>query len=210
MNINDIENYIYNNSLYPFKDSYNFLIVNTTNNDILLGFKEVLLDSYTLKIDDDNTLIFYYDSFDSSIKELIGLINDDFGENLKINVGFKIYKDISGENILNYYSFIKDFFKTTNKNYTSFISLVCLQDLANKQKYLSLIKNNVIDRLLKDERNKEFINIYFKNNLNVLKTSKDIYISRSSVIFRIKSIKKNFGIDLQVLEDICGLYYLLN
>ena len=64
--------------------------------------------------------------------------------------------------------------------------------------------------LLSDERTYEILSAYFKNNLNVSKTSQELFVSRSSLLFKFDYLKKHYNIDMQRLDDVCAVYILFN
>lgn len=45
------------------------------------------------------------------------------------------------------------------------------------------------------------INKFFENNLNVSETSRQLYIHRNTLVYRLDKIQKNTGLDLRVFED---------
>ena len=52
-----------------------------------------------------------------------------------------------------------------------------------------------------DEETIVTINKFFKNNLNVSETSRQLYIHRNTLVYRLDKIHKSTGLDLRVFED---------
>ena len=45
------------------------------------------------------------------------------------------------------------------------------------------------------------INKFFENNLNVSETSRQLYIHRNTLVYRLDKLQKSTGLDLRVFED---------
>ena len=52
-----------------------------------------------------------------------------------------------------------------------------------------------------DEEMLTTIDQFFLNNLNVSKTSRELYIHRNTLVYRLEKLKKMTGLDIQVFED---------
>ena len=52
-----------------------------------------------------------------------------------------------------------------------------------------------------DEETLMTINKFFENNLNVSETSRQLYIHRSTLVYRLDKLQKSTGLDLRVFED---------
>ena len=53
------------------------------------------------------------------------------------------------------------------------------------------------------------MNAYFKNDLNVSKTSKDLYVNRNSLLNKFEQIYKETGFNLQKFTHACAIYLLI-
>ena len=53
------------------------------------------------------------------------------------------------------------------------------------------------------------MNAYFKNDLNVSKTAKDLYINRNSLLNKFEIIYKETGFNLQKFNHACAIYLLI-
>ena len=52
-----------------------------------------------------------------------------------------------------------------------------------------------------DEETLTTINKFFENSLNVSETSRQLYIHRNTLVYRLDKLQKSTGLDLQVFED---------
>jgi carbohydrate diacid regulator len=52
-----------------------------------------------------------------------------------------------------------------------------------------------------DEETLVTINKFFENNLNVSETSRQLYIHRNTLVYRLDKLQKSTGLDLRVFED---------
>ena len=52
-----------------------------------------------------------------------------------------------------------------------------------------------------DEETLTTINKFFDNNLNVSETSRQLYIHRNTLVYRLDKLQKSTGLDLRVFED---------
>ena len=52
-----------------------------------------------------------------------------------------------------------------------------------------------------DEETLQTINKFFENNLNVSETSRQLYIHRNTLVYRLDKLQKTTGLDLRVFED---------
>ena len=75
-----------------------------------------------------------------------------------------------------------------------------------KDEYFSGTK---LTELLKNEELKKTIDDFLKNDLNVLKTSKQTFMHRNTLLYRIQKIKKMVGLDIRCFEDALIMKILL-
>jgi carbohydrate diacid regulator len=52
-----------------------------------------------------------------------------------------------------------------------------------------------------DEETITTINKFFENSLNVSETSRQLYIHRNTLVYRLDKLQKSTGLDLRVFED---------
>lgn len=63
-----------------------------------------------------------------------------------------------------------------------------------------LLDKNVIS-VFKDEELMASANAFFDNNLNISETSRNTFMHRNTLIYRIEKIKKISGLDIRLLND---------
>ena len=75
-----------------------------------------------------------------------------------------------------------------------------------------------VNNMLEDEKVKKFFNdeeltytveVFFANNLNIIKASEKLIVHRNTLIYRIEKIKKMLGLDIREFEDAVTLQTLL-
>ncbi len=69
--------------------------------------------------------------------------------------------------------------------------------------------NTKLKELLKNEEIVKTIDDFLKNDLNVLKTSKQTFMHRNTLLYRLQKIKKLVGLDIRHFEDALTMKILL-
>lgn len=62
-----------------------------------------------------------------------------------------------------------------------------------------VFRKNSIESL--DQETLFTINMFFENSLNVSETSRQLYIHRNTLVYRLDKLQKSTGLDLRVFED---------
>ena len=52
-----------------------------------------------------------------------------------------------------------------------------------------------------DEETLMTINKFFDNNLNVSETSRQLYVHRNTLVYRLEKLQKSTGLDIRVFDD---------
>ncbi len=52
-----------------------------------------------------------------------------------------------------------------------------------------------------DDETLNIINTFFENNLNLSETSRQLYLHRNTLVYRIEKLEKRFGLDIRTFED---------
>ena len=52
-----------------------------------------------------------------------------------------------------------------------------------------------------DEETLTTINKFFENNLNVSETSRQLFVHRNTLVYRIEKLQKSTGLDIRVFDD---------
>ena len=59
--------------------------------------------------------------------------------------------------------------------------------------------DNIPDSL--DEETLTTINKFFENNLNVSETSRQLYVHRNTLVYRLEKLQKSTGLDIRKFDD---------
>lgn len=207
--LQNVYEYLFENKAYPFKNKkVKILVIDSLYKD----FKDLLLSFYEdveLILLDNIYVAFCSESYNNDISSFIGTLSDDLGINFKLHEGMSINNKVQGSVVRQYLSIIKQFLNINEELYTDVSSVIlCKNNLLSKE-YISIIDNYLIEPVLKDSFTKDIILTYFKNDLNVSKTSKDLYINRNSLLNKFEQIYKETGFDLQKFTHACAIYLLI-
>jgi carbohydrate diacid regulator len=52
-----------------------------------------------------------------------------------------------------------------------------------------------------DEETLQTVNKFFENNLNVSETSRQLFLHRNTLVYRIEKLQKSIGLDIRVFDD---------
>jgi hypothetical protein len=204
--LQNIYEYLFENNTYPFKNKKaKLLIIDSTYKD----FKELLLSFYkeVEVIQIDNIYVaFCIDSYNQAISDFITTLSDDLGISLKIHEGITLTSNFSGNVVLHYIGIIKEFFAVNDDLYSDSATVMLTTSLNSLKEYISIIDKHIIAPIFKDSMIKDIILTYFKNDLNVSKTAKDLYINRNSLLNKFEIIYKETGFNLQKFNHACAIY----
>ena len=113
---------------------------------------------------------------------------------------------LSGKQISSAYNEKKDkFIKESHKlklTFTDFCNTVL--DMLNPDERVLLkdkFLNTEIIGVMKDKELIECINAFFKNNLNISETSRNAFLHRNTLLYRIEKIYKLTGLNIRNFED---------
>lgn len=189
---------------YPF---YKFLILTTTkyNYEILDILKDVVGEAEVVSFDNAN-VIFYFNKIDIDLKSLIKTINDDFYTDAHLFESGKIYFGDGTE-----FKKIMDLVKEANLlKHTYSSNLYLLRYLiTNKTDDAKDIAPMILNKMLKDESLLMLANTMFECDLNVSKTSQNIYMHRNTVNYKLEQIKDETGLDIRRFKDAIVMYEIL-
>ena len=65
--------------------------------------------------------------------------------------------------------------------------------------FRSIFGSNVPAEL--DDETLTTINKFFENNLNVSETSRQLFVHRNTLVYRIEKLQKSTGLDIRVFDD---------
>lgn len=208
---NRIENqaiyeYLFENGNYPFSiKKVKIIIADYISNQLEKIFNNFYAHVWSIRID-ELQVFFCEDNYEIKLEQLLTTLSDDLGENVKIHEGIYVKKEIPGSVVLNYIAYIKKYMSEKNELYSDFTSPIKSITFWNDTNYISLINDYIIAPLLKDSNTKDIILTYFKKDLNVLQTAKELYINRNSLLKKFETIYKDTGLDIQKFSHACALY----
>lgn len=202
-------NYLFLNSTYPYKNKwFKSLIIkldSVKDIDSIVSVFVDLMGEVKYIINGNEIILLYFNEIDFSLEEVALSLSSDFGINILIFNMFKLYTD---ENkFLDIYNLYLKYLSNKHQGYFEMSDLI-LEVVGNNSDSI-LLKEMVLERILNDSQNETLINAMFKNDLNVLKTSKKIYMHRNTINNRLDLIKKETGLNIQKFQDAVAMYSLL-
>lgn len=209
-NAEAIYNYIYEGGSYPFSKKTNFLLYAAKENQKQINslLKDVLTNVYEYSLD-NLEVIFFEDEQHINIEELFETISDDFGYPINVHLGLRLNKNVKGSFLAHYIGSIinSNFF---GKRYSNLIDIIFSNETAKIYPLIKEIKSNIVDPVLNKNNNLETLDAFFKNDLNVSKTAKVLYLNRNSLINRLDIISKELGFDVQNFKYAASLLIMIN
>lgn len=206
----NVYNYLFLKDKYPFKNKWfnSFILQLENNNDIdnISMMFEDIIGSCEVVQKDKELIFVYFDDLEFNIKDIVLSISEDFGINI---IYFSLPRIYNNENkFLEIYNlFIK--YLSNKKQGVFGVGDLILEVLKNDFNDTLVIKNNVLGKVLNDPLNESLIIGMFENNLNVLKTSKMIYMHRNTLNNKLEMIKKESGLNIQNFQDAVAMYLLI-
>ena len=201
--------YLCQNGEFPFKKREKVLFLKgTITDDIYMLLNDFLkkLEIYTIK---DVNILFYEEDGPININEIFQTISDDFGLPLFIHEALTINKLVPGSLIIDYLNYVNQS-KILNKEYSNLSDIVFGDNKPEMYNFLCDIKKYLIDPVLNKNNNREILDTFFKNDLNVLKTSKELYLNRNSLTNRLEIISRDIGLNVQSFKPASIVLILMN
>lgn len=205
--MNKLYDYLFLNKEYPFKHKwFNSFVIKSKEKIDFSDIMNELLGHVEIVVDKDNTIVCYFEDLDFAIEDVILSISDDFGISITSFKMPKLY--VNEHKFLPLYNLYNKYLPNRSRFfYTSeLIEEAINKDLADARALKELLLGN----LLKDSINALVINGIFENDLNVLKTSKSIYMHRNTINNKINLIKKETSLNILKFKDAVVLYFLIN
>lgn len=196
MKENKVLDFLYNNKPTPFVKKTKLIVYQAKETDegiINNLIKDIYNNVVTIKIN-NYTVCFISGKYDVDIHNLFVTIGDDLGYEIYMHDGIYINSDLSSSDILEYVNIY------INSNKTSNMDIADLSLATKEEDYFKLI--DIISRsnftyIYKDIQTIDIIEALFKNNLNVLQTSKVLYLHRNSILNKIDIIYRETGFNIQ-------------
>lgn len=73
----------------------------------------------------------------------------------------------------------------------------------------SILSTENVKKFFDDEELVDTVNIFFRNDLNIIRASKEALVHRNTMIYRLEKIKKLLGLDIKKFEDAVTLQIIL-
>ena len=87
--------------------------------------------------------------------------------------------------------------------YREYVLIKMLEDLpeAKLGEYLSILLDGEAKELLKDDDMVNTAEVFLENNLNVSETSRNLYMHRNTLMYRLDKIERVMGLNLRNFSD---------
>ena len=192
-----------NNSLLPKKTK---LIMYPFQKEIDHIVTEMLESIFDITILDykDIKLGFIKNLFDVDICEILDSLTTDINTDIYVHDAGYI-ESLTGKELITYI----EGYRTSNKvikNNSQVVDLIYDPNINNYSEFINICVKKLIYPI------KEYIdlvNSLFKNDLNVLKTSKELYINRNSILMKIEQIESKIGLNIQKFQNASAIKFLL-
>lgn len=204
-----IYKYIFENGKYPFLKKYKFIVVNNNiDSELLSLLNEIFINLEVLQLDKISLLFFEDDGF-SDISVVFQTISDDFGKQLFIHEGLVLNKNIKGSIVAHYIGVLLNT-NCFNKDYSNLIDLLLSGESNVIYSLMKELKESYFNPILNKNNTKTVLDVFFKNDLNVSKTAKDLYLNRNSLINRLDSFSKEVGYNVQSFKFATIMLLIMN
>ena len=199
--------YLNNQEDFPFKgDFFKFLLVSSkASKESIYNFFDGFLINILIYECDNYYLVIYQNKEKLELENFIEMFNDDMGTRSMIFEGFTIKKDN--------YLFLQDFLDifdskySFNKMYSKISDLVLICN--NDRLLLNKLNRIVLDKYIDDKGFINLVRTLFKNNLNVSKTAKDLYMHRNTLNNKLNVFERETTLSIQNFIDAVAIYELL-
>ncbi len=203
-----IYEYLFENQSYPFSKKAKIIVIDLIDSE----FKEILKNFFKeveMITIDNLSVAFCFDSYNLDLNNFQEALTFDLGINFHLHDGIYINKAVKGEILLSYLTLIKQHINNSQDEYSDLTTPLFTKNEDLNLSYYQIIDEYVISPILKDVFTKDMILTYFKNDLNVSKTAKDLYINRNSLLNKFETIYKETGLNLQKFSHACSIYTIL-
>lgn len=205
-----IYQYLFLKTGEPFKNKWfnSFILEISSNRDldnIVDMLEELFLGANIIKKDKE-IIVTYYNDIDFSIKDVALSISDDFGVNTLVFSFPKLY--VKENKFLDIYSLYKKYISNKKQGYFEISDLV-LEIFKFNLEDAKYLKRVIFEKVLNDSQNENLIISMFENNLNVLKTSKNIYMHRNTINNKLEALRKETGMNILKFQDAVAMYLLI-
>lgn len=197
-------------NLFMFPDnlnrSYKFIIMYLEQEEIQREIQRLIIDSLEnavgLKLQ-NRYIIFFPTKQVVSIRDFVDTIGDDFGVKLSIFESPATSKN----GFFELFSLVREYLLITEYGYYALKDLI-LNIYQKNSQVLRDLRNLVEEEFVTTSHFEEFIPALFKNNLNVSKTAKEVYMHRNTINNRLEAIQNITTLNLQTFQDAMAMYIL--
>ncbi|MDD2681324.1 MAG: helix-turn-helix domain-containing protein [Bacilli bacterium] len=192
-------------------DNFYFFIFSFKNKreaqDILSFFLDFIKDSFYIEVE-NYYVLFYNIKIDIEIDKLILSLSEDFSINIRVfssgNVSFK--------NRRNFFQIFKVYIQYLDKENIYYCSnKELIMELYNQDKaLLKQIKPIIISKILTDHQLETLVYSFVKNDLNITKTAKDMYMHRNTINNKLDLIQRETQLNIRHFNDAMALLLLLS
>ena len=192
-----------------FKKNMRFVVTNKiTNRDIINLFCDLYKDVNVVNVG-DYTVIYYVDDFFENIKDLVETIVIDFGEVINIHEAFSLNPNIDLDFVNDYINLVIKY-NLLKEPYTNMTDLMYYIGNDDVKGLIKRYQQEILMPIISKNGNRLILQKYFDNNLNVLKTSKDLFINRNSLLLRLESLSKKIGYNVQDFKVASMILFIMN
>lgn len=210
--IESIYEYLYENKQFPFKNKKVRFFAFENNKDDVQTIKEMLNDIYHKPyfIEFLNMIVvFIEEDFDILLEDIFLTLSQDLTKDIYVHVGPYLTKTVEGKKVYMYLDSLNSS-KQRLKNNTNLADLLFEPSINNFQETIKFIYDIIFLPLFEKSDYYDLIMQLIKNDLNVSKTSKAMYLNRNSILLKIENIYKETGINIQKFSDACAIKMLLS
>ena len=197
-----------NKEKYPFKNNeFKFMIVKCNiDKDLIRNiFAGLLKDLMIYKC--DNYFLFIYQNKEKiNIENYIESLSEDIGQMIGIFEGFNINKNMMNE-FIKFIAIFEKYYQDIHFTYLSISDLII--KASNNRDEIKFIKKLLFNNFNQDIQMQRLIEAIFKNNLNISKTAKEIYMHRNTVNNKIMHFENKTSLSIQKFKDDIAIYELL-
>lgn len=207
-----IYEYIYENKKYPFdSNKVHFFVYEKTKDDqdaIKEIIKGIYKNPYFIEFL-NMEVVFIENNFDIPVEDIFLSLSGDLSKDIYVHVGPYINSNVSGEKLYLYLESLNSS-KQRNKNNTKVTDLLFEPSIKNYTKIVEFIHDTVLMPIIHKSDYYDLVVQLIKNDLNVSKTSKAMYLNRNSILLKIDNIQKETGINIQKFSDACAIKMLIS
>lgn len=207
MNKQLIKDYICNSGKYPFKGKAQVLIYQDLSTDKIV--EDILKNIYSgvVVIEYQEYQVAFCPRWDDA-ESLFATLSDDIGKQINVHEGIIISDYVLG-NILKEYL---DHYLNSSIKQLSYSKVADIISIYNNHDtlFINNLKDLILNNIISNHELIHLIKIYLNNNLNVLSTSKLLYMHRNSLLNKLETIEKQTTLNIQNFKDAYAMKVLLD